>query len=468
MRKGLTLMMAMTVKEILTAVHGTLLQGDEGMRVDRVSTDSRTVPEGSLFLPWKGERFDGHDFIDAALRGGAAGCLTARTPETLLPGKFYIQVPDTREALKALSAAYRSRFHIPFVQITGSTGKTTAKEMVAAVLSEHFNTLKTQGNFNGDLGTPMILLELNDAHEAAVIETGMDNFGQIRWLGEMVRPRFAVIINIGVAHMEFLGSQQGILRAKSEIFENLEPDGVAVLNGDDPLLNTVTLPQRILRCGLGENCNVRVHDVEDLGLAGIRCVVSTAKADYPLTIPAPGAHMIYPASIAVAIGEELGLTAEEICRGVAGFKNTGPRLLVERLAGDRVMLNDSYNANPQSMAAALRALAAVDAPKRIAFLGDMKELGDATRQAHVDMGRLVGELGIDTLLCTGPFCREFMVQAAKDAGCRDVRWYAKKDDAYDELPAAFTPGAAILLKGSHFANRLDLAADWLREYHFAE
>ncbi|MGM9662073.1 MAG: UDP-N-acetylmuramoyl-tripeptide--D-alanyl-D-alanine ligase [Oscillospiraceae bacterium] len=459
-------MMAMTVREILRAVNGTLLQGEEDALVTGVFTDSRKPAAGGLFLPWKGERFDGHDFIGAALSGGGAGCLTAITPESMLPGKFYILVESTKEALKALASAWRSRFDIPFVQITGSTGKTTCKEMVASVLSERYKTLRTVGNFNGDLGTPLLLLDLDESHEAAVVETGMDGFGQIRWLGEMIRPRFAAIINVGEAHMEFLGSREGVLRAKCEIFENLEPDGLAVLNGDDELLNTVTLPQRTRRCGLGGNCDVRVHGVEDLGLGGVRCTVSTGKGDYRLSIPSPGAHMVYPAAMAAVIGEALGLTEEEICRGVANFKNTGPRLLVERLAGGRVMLNDSYNANPQSMGAALRALAAVEAEKRIAFLGDMKELGAATERAHVDMGRLAGELGIDVLFCTGPFCREYMVQAAKDAGCRDVRWYEKKDDAYEDLARVYAPGAAILLKGSHFANRLDLAADWLREYPF--
>lgn len=456
-------MMSMTVGEILEAVHGTLLQGEEDAPVRGVFTDSRKPKEGGLFLPWRGERFDGHDFIGAALAGGAAGCLTAVTPPALLPGKFYIRVEDTRQALKALASAWRGRFSIPFVQITGSTGKTTCKEMVASVLSQRYKTLKTEGNFNGELGTPLLLLDLDESYEAAVVETGMDGFGQIRWLGEMIRPRFAAVVNVGEAHMEYLGSREGILRAKCEIFENLEEDGLAVLNGDDELLNTVTLPRRTCRCGLGEGCGVRVRGVEDLGLGGVRCTVSTARGEYRLSIPSPGAHMVYPAAMAAAIGEELGLTAEEICRGVAQFKNTGPRLLVERLAGGRVMLNDSYNANPQSMGAALRALAAVEAEKRIAFLGDMKELGGATERAHADMGRLVGELGIDTLFCTGPCCRAYMAQAARDAGCREVRWYERKDEAYEDLVRAYVPGAALLLKGSHFANRLDLAADWLRE-----
>lgn len=458
--------MNMTVKEILAAVHGTLLQGDENTLVTRISTDSRKMETGSLFLPWRGERFDGHDFIDSAMENGAAGCMTAVVPEALREGKFYIKVDDTRVALKQLAAAYRSRFDIPFVQITGSTGKTTAKEMIATVLSEKYNTLKTIGNFNGDLGTPMILMDLNENHEAAVIETGMDNFGQIRWLGEAVRPHYAVIINIGVAHMEYLGSREGILKAKSEIFENLDADGIAVLNGDDELLNTVNIPQKTLRCGMSEGCNVRIENVEDRGVMGMSCTIRTEKTTYTVEIPAPGIHMCYAAAYAAAIAEQMGLSEEEIVRGIAAYVPAGDRMRVERLAGERVMLNDSYNANPQSMAGAVKILANAGDMKKIAMLGDMKELGGAEREGHEEIGRLVAELGIDHLLCVGKLCHDYMVPAAKEAGCADVRWYETKEAAWEDLLERFTHGSVLLLKASHFSGRFDQVADRLREYPF--
>ncbi len=234
-------MRRLTVSELLTATGGTLLAGGASAAVTSVSTDSRKAGEGALFIPLTGERFDGHDYIDKALALGAAGCLCARTPAAFLPDKFYIAVPDTRLALKALASWYRGQFNIPFVQITGSVGKTTTKEMIASVVSQRYRTLKTAENFNNDIGTPLTLLGLDDTCEAAVIETGMDHFGEIRYLGEMVRPHIAVITNIGDAHIEFLGSREGILKAKSEIFENLDADGVAILNGDDALLDTVAL-----------------------------------------------------------------------------------------------------------------------------------------------------------------------------------------------------------------------------------
>jgi len=456
----------MTVKELLSAVGGELIAGAPEETFSDVSTDSRTIPAGALFVPLVGERFDGHDYIEKALASGAAGCLCARAPERVPQGGFCIRVGDTLAALGALAAWYRMQFALPVVQITGSVGKTTCKEMIASVLAQRYETLKTEANYNNEIGTPQTLLRLEARHGAAVIETGMDHAGQIRYLGSLVRPTIAVITNVGDMHIEFLGSRENILRAKCEIFEHLAPDGLALMNGDDPLLNTVSVPQRTVRFGRSEGCAVRVTDVDDRGMDGVRCTVTTEKARYALAIPAPGEHMIYAAAAAVAAGEALGLTAEEITRGIAAYEPAGARMRVERLAGGRIVLNDSYNAGPQSMAAGLRTLAKTDAVRRIAMLGDMKELGTLTAQAHRDIGALVGELGLDALLCVGPACRDHMAPAARAAGCADVRWYEKKEDAYADLTAALCPGAAVLLKASHFSGRFDLIADYLRDYPF--
>ncbi len=457
-------MKAMTTAQICQAVGGTL-HGDGAVAITEVSTDSRTIGSGAWFVPIRGERFDGHDYIDKALDAGAAGCFYSRPPENFRPDKCYIEVPDTKTALRDLAAQYRAQFTLPMIQITGSTGKTTLKEMIASVLSQRLHTLKTKANLNGDIGTPLILLELTPEHQAAVIETGMDNYGQIRYLGQAVRPDIAVIINVGVTHLEHFGpnaTRRNILEAKSEIFEHLSPGGLAVLNGDDDMLNTLNLPFETLRCGLGDNCNVRVTDVEDLGVAGVRCAVRTAKETYRLSIPAPGVHMVYAAAMAAAIDERLGLTAEEIVRGVAAYQPAGERMRVEHLAGGRIMLNDSYNASPTSVAAALRILSSVACHKRIAMLGDMKELGAAAASGHQEIGRLVGELGIDALLAVGPLCGDYMVDAAKTAGCPDVRWYETRDAAKEDLLALYGPGDCLLLKASHFFGRFDLMADFLR------
>ena len=437
-------MIPCTVREICAAVGGSLLQGEGSALITGVTTDSRAVSAGQLFIPLTGERFDGHAYIGSALSSGAAGCLMARTPETLLPGKLYVRVADTRLALKALAAWYRSRFTLPVVQITGSAGKTTTKEMVAAVLSRRYDTLKTQANFNNDIGTPLTLLGLAPQHQAAVIETGMNHFGEIRYLGEMVRPDIAVITNVGDAHIENLGNtRQGILRAKCEIFEHLSPDGIAVLNGDDPLLNTVALPQTILRCGRGENCHVRVTDVDDRGIEGIACTVTTARASYRLTAASPGSFMIYPMAMAAAIGEALGLTGEEIAAGVAAYVPTGSRMHLIRLPEGRLLIDDCYNANPQAMEEALKLLAVTPARRRAAVLGDMGELGELTVSAHRAIGVLTGELHLDSVIAIGEKARD-IASAAPNA-----RWYASVDDAMPVIRAAFTEGTAVLVKASH-------------------
>ncbi len=431
-----------TAREICAAVGGTLLQ-DSGAPVTGVTTDSRAVQPGQLFIPLVGERFDGHAYIAKALDGGAAGCLTAAAPETLLPGKLYIQVADTRLALKALASWYRNKFDLPVVQVTGSAGKTTTKEMIASVLSQRYNTLRTEGNFNNDIGAPLTLLRLMPEHQAAVIETGMNHFGEIRYLGEMVRPDIAVITNVGDAHIENLGNtRQGILRAKCEIFENLTPEGIAVLNGDDELLNTVTLPQTILRCGVGDGCGVRVTDIDDRGLEGVACTVTIKGEHYRLTTSAPGRYMIYPMAMAAAIGRRLGLTREEIAAGVAAYTTVGSRMHLIRLPGERLVIDDCYNANPQSMAEGLRMLAASPAQHRVAVLGDMGELGQLTAQAHRDMGALTRRLGL-TAVAVGE-----KMHALTETDPQ-AQWFATVEEAMPAIRQLFTPGTAVLVKASH-------------------
>ena len=458
-------MIAMTTAQMCAAAGGTLY-GDPSAVITSLSTDSRSICTGDWFVPIAGERFDGHDYIGRALEAGGAGCFCARLPETLLPGKTYILVEDTKRALRDLAGWYRGQFDLPVVQITGSMGKTTFKELLSGILSQRYNTLKTPGNLNGDIGAPLTLLSLLPEHQAAVVETGMDAPGQIRWLGQAVRPDVAVITNIDDVHLEHFGSRRDILAAKAEILEHLRPGGLAVLCGDDELLNTLSPDCETIRCGFASRCGVRVEDLEERGLEGLRFTVVTARGRYPLEIATPGVHMASLAAMAVAAAERLGLTEEEIVRGAAAYAPAENRLRVERLPGGRLMINDSYNANPRSVQADLRILAHHTGGKRIAMLGDMTELGTAEASGHRDVGRLAGELGIEALLAVGPRSREHMVPAAQAAGCPDARWYKTRDEARDALVEMFAPGDAALLKASHFLNRFDLAADYLRTYPF--
>lgn len=435
-------MISCKIEDICRAVGGKLLQG--GGVVSDVSTDSRSVGSGDLFIPLVGERFDGHAYLDMALEKGAAGCLCARTPEKLIPGKAYILVEDTTRALRDLAGWYRGLFSIPVVQVTGSAGKTTTKEMLASVLGQHAQTLKTLANYNNHIGTPQTLLRLNEQDWAAVIETGMDHFGDLRWLAGTVRPTVAVITNIGDAHIENMGgTRQGTLRSKSEIFEGLAPDGLAVLNGDDELLCALDLPFAVVRCGKGENCDVRVSEIRDRGIEGIDCTVTTKKDTYRLEIPSPGDYMIYPASMAVAIGEHLGMSKEEIVAGVASYVSTGSRMRRIRLSDERLVIDDCYNANPQAMSEALRILAK-SSGRKLAILGDMGELGDLTPQAHRAAGALAAELQLDAVVAIGPKSADIAV-----GGGTLVQHFLTKEEAMPVICRLFTPGTAALVKASH-------------------
>ena len=330
------------------------------------------------------------------------------------------------------------------MQVTGSAGKTTTKEMIAAVLSRRFRTHKTHANLNNQIGTPLTLLEISPTDEAAVIETGMDHFGEIRYMGEMVQPDFAVITNVGDAHVENLGNTRlGVLKAKSEIFENLRPGGVAVLNGDDELLRNITLPTNdIILCGRGENCAVRVTELEELGIEGLCCTVTTSRRSYRIRVTTPGGYMIYPAAMSVAIGEYLGLTEEEITAGIADYRPVGRRMHLIHMSDDRLIIDDCYNANPQSMSEALRLLAAT--PRRtLAILGDMKELGELSDEAHRQIGALTKELGIDAVIAIGEKAK-YLTEKNPAA-----RWFATVDEAMDAVRREFTADTAALVKASH-------------------
>ena len=379
-----------TLQEILEAVDGKLCgeETDLSLTIEKVDTDSRNIHPGALFLPLEGERFDGHAFINDALEAGAAGCIFARERSSYLPGKFYIKVGNTQRALRDLARWYKSRFNIPFIGVTGSVGKTTTKDMIAAVLGEHYKVLKTEGNFNNMVGLPLTILRLNHTHEICVLEMGMDDVGQIDYLSGIVEPDVAVITNIGDAHIENLGSRKNTLKAKSEIFNHLKKGGFAVLNGDDELLSTLRgqLTARTVWCGRGDVCDYRAFDIVSDGESYIRCKVDTPNNHCDVEIPALGDHMVYPAMMAGAIGEHFGLTQEEIVRGILHFAPTKMRMNILRRDEGITILNDTYNANPQSMRAAVEILATGKAKTKIAVLGDMLELGPLAPMLHAGIG----------------------------------------------------------------------------------
>ena len=440
-----------TLQEILEAVDGKLCGEvtDLSLTIEKVDTDSRNIHPGALFLPLEGERFDGHAFINDALEVGAAGCIFARERSSYLPGKFYIKVGNTQRALRDLARWYKSRFDIPFIGVTGSVGKTTTKDMIAAVLGEHYKVLKTEGNFNNMVGLPLTILRLNHTHEICVLEMGMDDVGQIDYLSGIVEPDVAVITNIGDAHIENLGSRKNTLKAKSEIFNHLKKGGFAVLNGDDELLSTLRgqLTVRTVWCGRGDVCDYRAFDIVSDGESYIRCKVDTPNNHCDVEIPALGDHMVYPAMMAGAIGEHFGLTQEEIVRGILHFAPTKMRMNILRRDEGITILNDTYNANPQSMRAAVEILATGKAKTKIAVLGDMLELGPLAPMLHAGIGELVAKSSIQYLVCAGEMSKH-IADAAEAAGMSEVYWRPNKKEALTVLEQIVKPDCTVLVKAS--------------------
>ena len=440
----------LTLGEILTAVNGTLLGqfNDLSATVDSVLTDSRKIRPDALFVPLVGERFDGHAYINAALEAGAAGCFTARERESYLPGKFYIKVASPLRALRDLAAYYRSKFPIPLIGITGSVGKTTTKDMVAAVLGMKYNVLKTEGNMNSREGMPLTLLRLNSSHEIAVIEMGMSQAGEIDYLSAVARPDVAVITNIGDAHIENLGSRENILRAKCEMFNHLKKGGMAILNGDDELLSGMsgTLPFETVFYGSGERAQFRAKDISS-DQSSIHCTAVTPQGEYEMEIPALGQHMIYPAMTAAAVAARFGLTREQIVEGILQFEPTKMRMNVLRRGQNITILNDTYNANPQSMRAAIGVLADSKSKFKMAVLGDMFELGSLAPALHSGVGEYLGKAGIHCLVAVGELS-EHIAAAARGAGVPMVFHCPDKGSAIPVLKENIRPDSTILVKAS--------------------
>ena len=403
-----------------------------------VTTDSRAVTPGCLFAAIPGARVDGHDFIAAAAEKGAACVLCERFADVSIP---QIRVPDTQAALRALAAYYRRGFDIPFIGVTGSVGKTTAKEMIAAVLSERCATLKTEKNFNNELGVPLTLFRVRGRHEAAVVEMGISHFGEMTRLAEMVRPDIAVFTLIGDAHLEFLGDRAGVLRAKGEIVSAMPENGVVIANGDDALLGAHDFARRTRLFGLSDGCDIRARDIAADGDNAMRCVIESDGRRIPVKIPAVGTHMVYAALMGAAVGIELGLTDDEIRRGIAQYEPVGSRGRVVR-AGGVTILDDCYNANPTSMRAALDTLKLLPG-RPAAILGDMGELGENAPALHRGVGEYAAAAGVRVIAC-GTLARHIAEGAGGSAA-----WYPDKAALLAALSAVVSEGDTVLVKASH-------------------
>lgn len=436
----------LTLEKITAAVKGAYLGGANllAQEITAVTADSRAVTPGCLFAAIRGERSDGHDYIAAAAEKGALCALCERKPtgEAPLP---LILVENTVTALGDLAAVYRRQFDIPVLGVTGSVGKTTAKEMIAAVLAQRLRVHRTQGNFNNDLGVPLTLFGLDETHEAAVIEMGISHFGEMRRLAEIVRPGMALYTAIGSAHLEFLGDFGGVLRAKTEMLELLPEDGVVFVNGDDETLRRLSCRQRLVRFGLSPDCTVRGENVRPLGTEGTALEIVAEGRRIPAHINAFGGHLATAALGAAAVGLELGLTDAEIAAGLAAYVPVGSRSGL--IQTDKItIIDDCYNANPSSVAAALDSLSELPA-RRVSILGDMGELGETAERLHFETGVHAAEKGIELIVACGALSRS-TAEGAERAGGKAV-YFAEKEALLAALPGLIEAGDAVLVKASH-------------------
>lgn len=442
----------MTILEIVRATEAQVITVDGLEKVldktiSHITQDSREVTENSLFFAIRGERVDGHQFIQDCFEKGVAACLSS---EVIAPkkGSVLLLVPDVKKALLKLAAYYRNKFDIPFIGITGSVGKTTTKDMVASVLGQKYDVLFTQGNYNNDIGVPLTLFRLEDHHQIAVIEMGMNHFGEIHALAEVVRPQLGLISNVGVAHIEYLGSREGIMKAKCEMFDFMPPDGIAVLNADNDMLITLDgkLSQKIRWFGVENKKDIYADNLEILGMEKTKCNVHTPMGSFDAVIPMPGEHMVLNALSAVTVALEMGLSLEEMKMGIENFVPTKNRMNLMKLDNGMTVLNDVYNANPVSMKASLDILEKADG-RKVAILGFMGELGEFASAMHEEVGVYAAEKGVDLLFCIGKF-REKIEQGAKDRGIKEVYSYDSQEEFWSQGLAMLNKGDAILVKAS--------------------
>ena len=444
------MMKNLTLAAIVSACNGKYFGPDEHLEkeVSGIAIDSRKIEEGWLFAATVGERVDGHSFIESCYEKGALCCLGEK--DCAKDGRSYIQVTSTFQALKDIAEYYRSTLEIPVVGITGSVGKTSTKEMISSVLGVKFNTLKTAGNFNNEVGLPLTVFNIRETHEAAVLEMGISDFGEMHRLSKVARPNLCVITNIGLCHLEFLGDRDGVLRAKSEIFDFAAKDSKAIVNGDDDKLRTLKSREDldVTLFGMDPSNDVYAKHVENLGLDGLKCDISTPAGDFSAHIHIPGMHMVYNALAGTCVGLSCGLTLAEIKEGIENAQTISGRNNLIHTENYTIM-DDCYNANPVSMKASLDVLSTA-LGRKVAILGDMGELGSYELALHYTVGEHAANKKIDLLLCVGALSAK-IVEGAKAVNPEmNVSLFDTKELLMEQLPTLLKKGDSILVKASHF------------------
>lgn len=442
-------METLTISEILQATNGTLICGNKEEIITNVSTNSKDVSFGSLFIPIIGERFDAHKFINSALNSGAVAtiCSDIKYCNKL---KTWILVKDTKDALQNIAAYYRAKFNIPIIGVTGSVGKTSTKEMISSVLSTKKNVLKTKANLNSQIGLPLTVLEINKSHDLAVIEMGMSMFGEMSKLSKIAKPTIAVITNIGISHIENLKSQENILSEKIHIADYVKDNGTVYLNGDDPLLWDIKnkLTYKTKTFGLSKR--------NDIHPSSTNCDDKETKFTVNINgkleeffIHAIGSHHILNALAAVAIALDLNYSVKDIKSGISSFKPLKMRQEIYKTENGITIIDDSYNASPDSITSGLSVLNLFNTNgEKVAVLADMLELGKYSLKAHFDLGKTAVNLGITNIITIGEMAKQIAAGAKKiNPNCK-TKSFSNNNDAILYIKSILKSGDIVLVKGS--------------------
>lgn len=448
-------MMELIIEELAEACKGKIRQRGSRRTVTGVSIDSRTTQKDMLFIALKGESFDGHDFIAAAYEKAIAAIIVNTNKKvnySPLKDIYIIEVEDTEAALKEISRGYREKYQIPFIGVTGSVGKTTTKDMIASVLSYKIEVLKNLGNFNNQIGLPLTLFQLESKHQAAVLEMGMSSFGEIEALAKIVTPKIGVITNIGLSHIEHLGSKHGILKAKMEIASQMSSDCLLLLNGDDEYLAAMRREDSAYKkvfFGMKEDNDIIAENITNLGIEGFTFDVRIGGSKHFYRLGYPGIHNVYNALAAIWIGIAFDMTHEEIQQALNCFMPSKMRMEMVNLKEIKI-INDAYNASPDSMKAALGVLNSFADGKKIAVLGNMFEMGSFSEVAHRSVGDFIADsTEVDILITVGDMAK-WIAEEALEKGIKKLKIYILKnnEEAISTLQEIIEPKDTILIKGS--------------------
>ncbi|MDD5902994.1 MAG: UDP-N-acetylmuramoyl-tripeptide--D-alanyl-D-alanine ligase [Oscillospiraceae bacterium] len=447
-------MRGISVKQAAEIVNGKLY-GTQGLdsEILGVTIDSRKVENGYMFAALKGEHVDGHDYIGKAFELGAVCCIAEKLPEDI--SGTVIIVPDVAAALKILAENYRKRLDIPVIGIAGSVGKTTAKEMIASVLSQKYNVLKTEKNLNNELGVPLTIFRIEPEHEVAVIEMGISDFGEMSRLAKMVRPTMAVYTLIGHAHLERLHDRNGVLKAKAEMLDFMPDDGTVFLNADDDLLAKLDCRQNKVLYGTKDNADVKAENILSDSLSGLSCDIVSGDRRIPVKVPSYGSHMVYAALEGAAVGLAMGLSNAQIAAGIAAYETVGRRANVCD-TGFITLIDDCYNANPDSVMCAVDSLKSVDG-RKVCILGDMLEMGENKAELHAKVGKYASDNGVDMLLTVGELSKNTCTASEEISSLH----FDTNAELITELPELIEKGDTVLVKASH-SMKFDEISDALK------